>query len=141
MSEKILARFGYLGHAAISYLRDDMTAEIRLGTSGFVSDGWPGLFYPDAVKPSDYLRYYATKFDTIEIGSTFYRLPKAGTVNNRARNTLGGKTNSIAMKSDTPISLQGTGIDGASSELDRSAIVPEAPLTAVGMEKDMPRRR
>lgn len=89
-SEKILARFGYLGHAAISSLRDDMTAEIRLGTSGFVSDGWPGSFYPDAVKPSDYLRYYATKFDTIEIGSTFYRLPKAETVNNWARNTPPG---------------------------------------------------
>jgi uncharacterized protein YecE (DUF72 family) len=59
-----------------------MTAEIRLGTSGFVANGWPGSFYPEGMKPSDYLCHYSTRFDTVEIDSTFYRLPTLETLKN-----------------------------------------------------------
>src|SRR5271168_777350 len=45
------------------------------------------------------------------------------------------------MSSDTPTRSPGTSIGDSAPELDSSAIVPGAPLTAVGMEKDMPRRR
>jgi uncharacterized protein YecE (DUF72 family) len=67
-----------------------MSTDIRLGTSGFTADGWPGSFYPEDVKPPDYLRYYATRFDTVEINATFYRLPKMETLNNWALNTPPG---------------------------------------------------
>ena len=43
--------------------------------------------------------------------------------------------------SDTPIPLLGTGAGVCASKLDSNAIVPKAPLAAVGMEKNMPRRR
>ncbi|HKW89282.1 MAG TPA: DUF72 domain-containing protein [Candidatus Acidoferrales bacterium] len=49
--------------------------EIHLGTSAFTAAGWPGKFYPEGMKPADYLSYYATKFDTVEVDSTFYRTP------------------------------------------------------------------
>ena len=53
---------------------------IRLGTSAFTAAGWPGSFYPAKLKPAEYLSFYATQFDTVEIDSTFYRTPSASTV-------------------------------------------------------------
>ena len=55
-------------------------AEIRLGTSAFTAAGWEGTFYPVGMKPADYLSYYATQFDTVELDSTFYRTPAISTV-------------------------------------------------------------
>jgi uncharacterized protein YecE (DUF72 family) len=46
-----------------------------VGTSGWTYDDWAGRFYPDGVKGSERLSYYATQFDTVEINATFYRLP------------------------------------------------------------------
>jgi uncharacterized protein YecE (DUF72 family) len=57
-----------------------MAAEIHLGTSAFTAAGWEGPFYPAGMKPADYLTYYATKFDSVEVDSTFYRTPSASTV-------------------------------------------------------------
>ena len=54
---------------------------LRIGTSAFTANGWPGSFYPPELKPRDYLAYYATKFNTVEVDSTFYRAPTASTVN------------------------------------------------------------
>lgn len=55
-------------------------AELRIGTSAFTAAGWPGSFYPEALKPAEYLTYYASQFDTVEVDSTFYRAPSASTV-------------------------------------------------------------
>jgi uncharacterized protein YecE (DUF72 family) len=51
-----------------------------LGTSAFTAAGWPGSFYPPGMKSADYLRFYATRFQTVEIDSTYYRTPSASTV-------------------------------------------------------------
>ena len=61
--------------------------QIHLGTSAFTAAGWEGSFYPAGMKPADYLTYYATKFDTVEVDSTFYRTPAASTVSGWARKT------------------------------------------------------
>jgi len=53
---------------------------IRLGTSAFTAAGWENSFYPKGMKPADYLSYYATKFDTVEVDSTFYSTPPVSTV-------------------------------------------------------------
>ena len=50
-----------------------------MGTSAFTAAGWEGNFYPAGMKPADYLTYYATKFDTVEVDSTFYRAPSPST--------------------------------------------------------------
>jgi uncharacterized protein YecE (DUF72 family) len=52
----------------------------RIGTSAFTANGWLGAFYPEGMQPRDYLSYYATKFDTVEVDSTFYGPPPTSTV-------------------------------------------------------------
>jgi uncharacterized protein YecE (DUF72 family) len=48
---------------------------LYIGTSGWTYDDWSGVFYPEDVKGSDRLIYYATQFNTVEVNATFYRLP------------------------------------------------------------------
>src|ERR1700682_2985233 len=55
-------------------------ADPRIGTSAFTANGWPGTFYPKGLSEREYLTYYATKFDTVEVDSTFYRTPTLTTV-------------------------------------------------------------
>jgi hypothetical protein len=51
-----------------------------IGTSAFTGAGWPGAFYPKGLPEREYLTFYATKFDTVEVDSTFYRTPALTTV-------------------------------------------------------------
>lgn len=53
--------------------------EVRVGCSGFSYDDWVGRFYPDRTSAPDYLRLYAREFDTVEINSTYYRIPSPRT--------------------------------------------------------------
>lgn len=55
-------------------------ADIHIGTSAFTAAGWEESFYPAGMKPADYLTFYATKFDTVELDNTFYRTPALSTV-------------------------------------------------------------
>lgn len=64
--------------------------ELRVGTSAFTAAGWESVFYPAGMKPADYLSYYATKFNTVEVDSTFYRTPSVATVNGWERKTPTG---------------------------------------------------
>lgn len=50
--------------------------KLRAGTSGFAFKEWKGPFYPAKMKDADMLGFYSTKFPTVEINNTFYRLPK-----------------------------------------------------------------
>jgi uncharacterized protein YecE (DUF72 family) len=62
-------------------------AEIRVGTSAFTAAGWEGTFYPAGMQPRDFLSYYATKFNTVEVDSTFYRTPARSTITGWADKT------------------------------------------------------
>ena len=53
---------------------------VRIGTCAFTAAGWPGAFYPAGLQPRDFLAYYATQFDSVEVDSTFYHSPPARTV-------------------------------------------------------------
>jgi uncharacterized protein YecE (DUF72 family) len=53
---------------------------ILLGTSSFTAAGWEGTFYPRGMKSADYLKFYGTQFQTVEVDSTFYGTPSAATV-------------------------------------------------------------
>jgi uncharacterized protein YecE (DUF72 family) len=53
---------------------------ILLGTSSFTATGWQGSFYPQGMRSRDFLSYYASRFQTVEIDSTFYGTPSASTV-------------------------------------------------------------
>ena len=49
--------------------------EIRVGTSGWSYPSWRPGFYPAGTKPEEFLRFYAERFDTVELNTTGYRLP------------------------------------------------------------------
>jgi uncharacterized protein YecE (DUF72 family) len=68
----------------------DRIASIRVGTSAFTAAGCENAFYPAGMKPAEYLTYYATKFNTVEVDSTFYRTPSVATVNGWANKTPEG---------------------------------------------------
>ena len=51
-----------------------------------------GSFYPAASKPQDFLPLYAERFDTVEIDSTFYRIPAASAVRQWQERTPTGFT-------------------------------------------------
>jgi uncharacterized protein YecE (DUF72 family) len=55
-------------------------ALLRLGTSAWSNPSWVGVFYPDGIKPADYLARYAEKYDCVEIDSTFYRIPSSSMI-------------------------------------------------------------
>jgi len=46
-----------------------------MGTSGFSYKEWKGTFYPPDLPDRAMLSYYATRFRSVEIDSTFYRMP------------------------------------------------------------------
>ena len=50
--------------------------QVLAGTSGYAFKEWKGSFYPDGVKDDGMLGFYATRFPTVEINNTFYRMPK-----------------------------------------------------------------
>src|ERR687888_2290765 len=54
-----------------------MSADLRIGTSGWVYGHWRDTFYPPGERPN--LCRYAQHFDTVEINNSFYRLPSAET--------------------------------------------------------------
>src|SRR5438093_1298104 len=46
-----------------------------VGTSGWAYATWKPTFYPAEIKSKDFLRYYATRFSTLEVNYTFNHLP------------------------------------------------------------------
>ena len=51
---------------------------VRIGTCSFADEALVKHWYPHGLGPKDRLRYYAEHFDTVEIDSSYYRLPDAG---------------------------------------------------------------
>jgi len=48
---------------------------ILVGTSGWQYRDWRGRFYPKDLPTSRWLEHYATRFRTVEVNNSFYRLP------------------------------------------------------------------
>ena len=49
---------------------------IRIGTCSFADEALTKWFYPKGLPARERLPYYAERFDTVEIDSTYYRLPE-----------------------------------------------------------------
>ena len=65
-------------------------AEIRIGTCSWADDALSKHWYPAEVKPAERLPYYAEHFDTVEVDSTYYRLPGEEMVQRWAERTPDG---------------------------------------------------
>ncbi len=50
---------------------------ILIGTSGYDYPEWKGVFYPLDLKRADFLKYYASQFNALELNNTFYNMPTA----------------------------------------------------------------
>lgn len=57
--------------------RYDPDALVRFGTSSFSSKDWVGPFYAKGTPPAAFLTEYARSFDTVEVDTTYYALPRA----------------------------------------------------------------
>jgi uncharacterized protein YecE (DUF72 family) len=51
---------------------------IYIGCSGWQYRHWSGDFYPPALPQRLRLEYYATRFETVEVNNSFYKLPTEG---------------------------------------------------------------
>ncbi len=63
---------------------------LHLGTIGWSYSFWKGNFYPNKTASKDFLAYYASKFSTVEVDSTFYRIPNPQAVANWRQQTPEG---------------------------------------------------
>jgi uncharacterized protein YecE (DUF72 family) len=52
-----------------------MAARIRVGTCSWADEALSKYFYPPGLPAGERLSYYAEEFDTVELDSTYYRLP------------------------------------------------------------------
>jgi len=68
---------------------------ILAGTSGYAFKEWKGSFYPEDVKNDGMLGYYATRFPTVEINNTFYRMPRENVLQDWASQVPDGFTFAI----------------------------------------------
>lgn len=53
-----------------------MKRAYRIGCSGYYYPAWKNKFYPQGTPSRDWLRYYSSVFNTVELNGTFYRTPK-----------------------------------------------------------------
>jgi uncharacterized protein YecE (DUF72 family) len=56
------------------------TGSLRVGCSGWSYKDWRGIVYPAELPQRRWFEYYQQLFDTVELNSTFYRLPSQATV-------------------------------------------------------------
>jgi uncharacterized protein YecE (DUF72 family) len=63
---------------------------LNIGCSGFLYDHWKGPFYPEDLPRKRWFEYYCTKFPTVELNVTFYRLPDKETFSKWHRETPPG---------------------------------------------------
>jgi uncharacterized protein YecE (DUF72 family) len=57
-----------------------MPPRLYLGTQGWSYPSWVGPFYPRGTPTGKFLDFYATQFDTVELDTTFYAIPRASIV-------------------------------------------------------------
>ena len=55
-------------------------ARIWFGTSGFSYKEWRPIFYPEGLSDKQFLPYYASRLNSVEIDYTFYRMPTGKTI-------------------------------------------------------------
>jgi uncharacterized protein YecE (DUF72 family) len=67
-----------------------MSAKIRIGTCSWADQSLSKHWYPKGVSSGERLAYYAERFDTVEVDSTYYRLPVEEMVERWAERTPAG---------------------------------------------------
>lgn len=63
---------------------------VRIGTSGYSFADWRGSFYPENIDKGKMLEHYVQHFDTVEINTTYYRIPHPRVFENMVKKTPDG---------------------------------------------------
>jgi len=74
-------------------------AELFLGTSGYSFPDWLSVFYPARIARKDWLKYYTLRFNSVEINSTYYSIPAAGSTAKMADSVPPGFSFSVKLHS------------------------------------------
>src|SRR5438045_558597 len=69
-----------------------MAATVRIGTCSWADEALSEWFYPPKLPAKERLAWYAEHFDTVEVDSTYYRLPGESMVQGWAERTPDGFT-------------------------------------------------
>ncbi|MEM1246390.1 MAG: DUF72 domain-containing protein [Acidobacteriota bacterium] len=67
-----------------------MAVKLYTGTSGYSYKEWKGPFYPEKLPARRFLEYYSGQLPAVEVNNTFYRMPKAETLETW-RDTVGDR--------------------------------------------------
>jgi uncharacterized protein YecE (DUF72 family) len=126
---------------------------IRIGTCSFADEALTKWWYPKSVPAKERLAYYAERFDTVEIDSTYYRIPERTTTAAWAERTPDGFTfhiKAFGLMTRHPVKLEqlpgelheGLEVDGRGrvermprevrAELFRRFLAAVEPLRAAG---------
>lgn len=69
-------------------------SRVHVGLSGYSYKPWQGegRFYPPGLKQKEFLEFYASRYETVEIDATWYRMPSESSVRTWVDNTPDGFT-------------------------------------------------
>ena len=67
-----------------------MAASVRIGTCSWADDALSKYWYPPGTPPKERLAYYAERYSTVEVDSTYYRVPSEQMVRGWAERTPPG---------------------------------------------------
>src|SRR5262245_44952803 len=84
-------------------------ATVRIGTCSWADDALVKHWYPAGIPARERLPYYAEHFSTVEVDSTFYRVPTSSMVGGWAERTPPGfvmHVKAFAMMTRHPVKLQ-----------------------------------
>jgi uncharacterized protein YecE (DUF72 family) len=73
-----------------SHAYPDRVAAVRIGTCSWADEALSKHWYPPGTPPRERLAYYAERFSTVEVDSTFYRVPTEQMVRGWADRTPDG---------------------------------------------------
>jgi uncharacterized protein YecE (DUF72 family) len=79
---------------------------VHVGTSGWSYPSWKPGFYPAGTDWKEFLRHYASRFDTVELNTTGYRIPAAEQFRRWAEQTPPGFTFAPKLAGNRPRLLQ-----------------------------------
>jgi uncharacterized protein YecE (DUF72 family) len=69
--------------------------KLFVGTSGYSYKQWKGHFYPEKLSDKEFLNFYGTKLNAVEINNTFYQMPKEAAMQHWAEQVSKGFAFSI----------------------------------------------
>jgi uncharacterized protein YecE (DUF72 family) len=64
-------------------------AQLFIGTCGYDYPEWKGIFYPEKTKRADFLSWYASQFNALELNGTYYKMPTQTQMQNMISRTNG----------------------------------------------------